>query len=414
MHYRFLVLLLMATLTGSTSAPDYVEIAINFLRRVYNLSSATSLSVLDDPTVRSYEHTIQQSYIERTSRGPVRRWQESQVTIAETAEVKIRLNDTVQRVGLTRNSQEYIVVTQHIADDWKQATSAGTDVPPGTIRVMTANIFNFNHWNRRIDVLGDALGGNVADVICFQEVRALIRGQKSSFTEQYQVETLARLLPGYQFVFLPAMLFEEHNQGDAHWVHEGLAIFSRLPVVEVHELKLTRDKSDSQDFHQRLLIGLTVKAKEGLVNVFSTHLSLSSKARKRSLKEIGAYLAELTGPSLVLGDFNDEMKKNSRILNRYGLVDAWEEFSPNDSGYTFNTFNGLKKRIDLVYRSEGLSTVGVELRGLNSREIPSGVELEPGGGVEKYTKIYPSDHAFVLAEFTIDRRQDPEQTHTEL
>lgn len=414
MQYRLVVLLIMATLVGRASVSDYVEVAISFLRRVYNLSSETSLSVLDDTTVRSYEHTIRQPYIERTSRGPVRRFQERQVTIAETTEVKILLNDTVQRVGLTRNSQEYIVVTQHIAADRKKTASLESDVSPGTIRVMTANIFNFNHWNRRVDALADAVGGNFADVICFQEVRAVIQGPKSSLTEQYQVETLARLLPGYQFVFLPAMLFEEHNQGDPHWVHEGLAIFSRLPVVEVHELKLTRDHKDSQDFHQRLLIGLTVKTKGGHVNVFSTHLSLSFKARKRSLREIGEYIAELPGPSLLLGDFNDEMEKNSRILKRYGLVDAWKEFSPNDSGYTFNTFNGLKKRIDLVYRSEGLSTVGVELRGLNSREIPSGVVLAPGGGVEEYTKIYPSDHAFVLAEFALERRQDSEYHHTEL
>ena len=49
---------------------------------------------------------------------------------------------------------------------------------------------------------------------------------------------LIRLLPGYEFTFQPAMLFHEQGQGPEHLAHEGIAIFSKFPIIESEFVKL--------------------------------------------------------------------------------------------------------------------------------------------------------------------------------
>ena len=50
-----------------------------------------------------------------------------------------------------------------------------------------------------------------------------------------QVTALAELLPGWQFVWVPAMTFAEGGQ---EYHAEGLAVFSRHPIVDTSFVRL--------------------------------------------------------------------------------------------------------------------------------------------------------------------------------
>ena len=77
------------------------------------------------------------------------------------------------------------------------------------------------------------------------------------------------------------MLFPERSQEQfpEHNVAEGLGIISRFPIVHRHKVKLHRDANDGLDFHQRLLLGVTVEIDsddEGnhrMLDVYTTHLT---------------------------------------------------------------------------------------------------------------------------------------------
>jgi endonuclease/exonuclease/phosphatase family metal-dependent hydrolase len=68
---------------------------------------------------------------------------------------------------------------------------------------------------------------------------------------------------------------------------EGPAIFSKHPVVRSGHLLLPRHASDGEDGHQRAVLHAEVRVPGfGGVDVYSTHLSLSGKARRRATPAI--------------------------------------------------------------------------------------------------------------------------------
>ncbi|ETO30869.1 hypothetical protein RFI_06252 [Reticulomyxa filosa] len=176
----------------------------------------------------------------------------------------------------------------------------------------------------------------------------------------------------WQFYSWPAMFFKElaPEQAPEHVVSEGLALLSRFPIVKTHKLLLHRDISDALDFHQRLLLGITVDLSlaqpdtrhnhQTLLDVFTTHLSLSEAGRNRTLPQIGAYAKKrlqreqhhLLG-SVIMGDFNCEMDLiRDDILSGYEFVDTWKASGKCEHGsdiqnayyatlshFLFETFN---------------------------------------------------------------------------
>lgn len=100
------------------------------------------------------------------------------------------------------------------------------------------------------------------DVIGFQEVR--YDQSATPFRDRYfQVSHLAELLPEYQYVYQPAMVYLEHGDPPGH-VDEGVAIFSTLPIVETSHLRLSRDRGDREDDHQRIVLRARIKTPKGM------------------------------------------------------------------------------------------------------------------------------------------------------
>ncbi|XP_064600572.1 uncharacterized protein LOC135466802 isoform X2 [Liolophura sinensis] len=269
-----------------------------------------------------------------------------------------------------------------------------------TLKVLSQNIWNFfnvehteEDYVRRMKILGPVLQSAAADIIGLQEVRY----QHGSGLElgPSQMSHLYHYLPDYQFIFQPAM-----TQGRSikkGRCEEGLAIFSRFPILNYDYLLLNRNKSDPTDGHQRICLHAEIAVPSfGKVHVFVSHLSLSDSARQKSVVQIREYMLQFDGPAFLLGDLNAEPQEdsirylsgqaelqNSRVSD---LLDTW--LVSNEEGPSGLTFSSLEKkpdrRIDYIFmRKSGDITVD-EINLIGSGKYGSGAA---------------SDHYGVLATF---------------
>ncbi|GAB5363460.1 hypothetical protein AAMO2058_000884900 [Amorphochlora amoebiformis] len=254
----------------------------------------------------------------------------------------------------------------------------------GHVDCMSVNLWNFNHWAPRIPLLQNVFIDTLPDIIGFQEIRSCPVCESDHNT--HQIKDLSKLLPGFQFIHQPAMLF---HQGD-HLHHEGLAIFSRFPILDTDYIKLSRDPSDGGDFHQRLCLRALISTPLGKLNVFVTHLSLSKDARIRTMEEIGEYVTGFSGPSILMGDFNAEMQREMPTWpSDWGLKDAWRVLNRDEKGYTFSSWVG-KSRIDYIYTKD-VDLLQTSIEGTEPIES----SLPPVGGIRDMKGVlYPSDHMF--------------------
>jgi len=177
-----------------------------------------------------------------------------------------------------------------------------------------------------------------------------------------------------------------------HRVEEGVAVFSRYPIVEHSYILLPRDAEDTNDFHQRICLRVRVllpSSNSSFLDVFVTHLSLSAQAQERSVVAIWKFMRRfaLQGvPGLLMGDLNAEPSHraiqyallrqglkitcyllfDARFLHGkialeggvrvHGLRDLWLERHPEptsegDFGYTFPASPQPIKRIDFIFSS---------------------------------------------------------------
>ncbi|GFS06061.1 endonuclease/exonuclease/phosphatase [Elysia marginata] len=225
-----------------------------------------------------------------------------------------------------------------------------------TISVMTYNIWNFNAYKystsyndyvERCQRILQILHETQPDIAGFQEVR-FEQASGGKFGPN-QVEHLLSALPGYQFVYQPAQLMPDSLHSGR--TEEGVAIFSRFPIVHHDYLLLFRNRLNSADQHQRICLHAVIHVPYiGRIHVFNTHLSLSHEAREESVAQIIEFIREIgeDEPALLMGDLNatpDE--KAIRMLSEASnLVDTWDRLYPSSNGFTFNNLDDqLSKRV---------------------------------------------------------------------
>jgi len=229
-----------------------------------------------------------------------------------------------------------------------------------------------------------------------QEVRYLNEGLMRSVKSKHQIDDFANRLPGYQFVFQPAMTYLTLSPPYAH-TDEGLAIFSKFPILETSYERLTRNFSDPQDEHQRICLRALINTTSGPLNFFVTHMSLSEVARRRNVVEIWDFVSKYNEkiPQVLVGDLNEEPDSNTLdfLLGKIELSattgdfkDAWQLLhGESKDGWTFTTLSDQpKKRIDFVL-----------LRGLLDLYDIRVIENDP----QKNGNDVPSDHRGLVATF---------------
>ena len=159
-----------------------------------------------------------------------------------------------------------------------------------------------------------------------------------------QIEHLSTILPGYQYVHVPAQMYldksvwgvaEGPGRGSVQRDEEGPAIFSKWPILYSESLLLSRDASDEGDGHQRACLHAVIDATATIsaaarargeslvVDVYTAHLSLSEAARNRTVPEILAFVSRSARGKLTLlmGDLNAEPHEPAmRALVAAGVI----------------------------------------------------------------------------------------------
>ena len=141
-----------------------------------------------------------------------------------------------------------------------QGSCSSDSCPSGlhniTLKILSFNIWNFNvvhggekQYAARIQHLADLCRKSEADVIGFQEVR--FEEGKGGDLGYIQVQHLSSMLPGYQFVYQAGQI---HRTKLPNKVEEGIAFFSKYPIVSHDYWLLHRDPQDNADSHQRVLL----------------------------------------------------------------------------------------------------------------------------------------------------------------
>jgi len=204
-------------------------------------------------------------------------------------------------------------------------------------------------WTRRRERLARAIAELEADVVGLQEIHApTTRGDES------QAHEIAEILGGYEVLFEPGRI-------TASGACEGVALLVRrgLEVTDRSAWALTVDPRDALDApHQRVVLRAALRG-EVLVEVLVTHLSLSKKARERTIRELIVFAAEerrstRSDAAVLLGDFNATPADPAlaHLEGPGGWVDSWDRANPQDSGATWPAAVPFR-RLDYIWAQLG-------------------------------------------------------------
>ncbi|CAL1546543.1 unnamed protein product, partial [Lymnaea stagnalis] len=223
--------------------------------------------------------------------------------------------------------------------------------------VMSYNIWNFNTYHKdsreypnRMYALAGLLKQANPDIVSFQEVR--FETPLGENLGPSQMKYLISQLHDYQFVYQPAQM--QGNSLEQGRTEEGLAIFSKFPIIHHDYLLLFRNQSNSADQNQRVCLHVIIEMPiVGKVHIFNTHLSLSHEAREESVKQILEFMLSCGDePAILMGDLNatPEEKAIRMLTENTMLLDTWSYLRPEDFGFTFSCIEAeLSKRIDYIF-----------------------------------------------------------------
>ncbi|MEZ8220688.1 Metal-dependent hydrolase, endonuclease/exonuclease/phosphatase family [Candidatus Fervidibacteria bacterium JGI MDM2 JNZ-1-D12] len=245
---------------------------------------------------------------------------------------------------------------------------------------MTLNIWGLSgNWERRCQLIVKLLRHEQPDIVGLQEVCHL---QGSSLIGESQAVVLARMA-GYPFWhFVPAHRSETKTIGQA--------VLSHYPITAVDILPFPRDPTDPKDAEDRVAVWVRVALGRG-IEFCVTHLSLSRKARERSVRQLVSWLWRISNaPKILVGDLNDEPNSPPlQFLLREAnppFADAWQIVNGSEGGFTFPS-HAPKHRIDYVLFSPP-----------NAFEVE---EVRTVGDVPDSCGVYPSDHLGLVAVFKL-------------
>jgi len=163
------------------------------------------------------------------------------------------------------------------------------------IRVATYNVHRCRGLDRRVDVarIAEVIERLDADVVAAQEI---LRGDVAGSEQADQVAYIARAL-GYHFAFGQNRFLRGMPYGNA--------TFSRLPIVRRENYDITWHASERRGC---LRADLRTPA-GGTVHVYNVHLSTRYFSRPHQARRLLSVDVlrhpTLTGPRIVVGDFNE-------------------------------------------------------------------------------------------------------------
>ena len=243
-----------------------------------------------------------------------------------------------------------------------------------TLRVMTYNIHVGVGMDKKLDLqrIADVINKEKPDLVGLQEVdRGVQRTQR--IDEIAELSKLTRM--EYAFAFnLP-------YQGGQY----GVAILSRFPI-RATEHRLYKNLREAE---RRGFIRAEVKIAGRVVNFVTTHLDYQhDDGRLFEAQQMLAFLSNVKGPLIVVGDFNDIPTGQTSRLMREKFDDSWVrqsyrewlDGSHREHGFSYPA-DKPTKRIDYIFtrRSDEIRTKRVwVVNTLASDHVPVVADLEIG------------------------------------
>lgn len=254
------------------------------------------------------------------------------------------------------------------------------------MKCMTFNLWNYQRdWRKRRELIAGIIVENAPDMVALQESRHDFRFESG----RGQGEQLAKLT-GYHATCGLGQVYIPFLRAD-----EGLCTLTKDPPRRVMSRRLTRIPHERDDSNQRLCLGVTMRCDGVEVHVYNTHFSLSAEARLSNASEVIRFIREQSAsiPTVLMGDLNAEPEEACIQLltgakRQDGapaeFLDCWTVVCPEDSGYTYASFDPVR-RIDYVLARNLVNT-------------PSAASLVGSQSIEG---VYPSDHLGIVVDFPL-------------
>jgi endonuclease/exonuclease/phosphatase family metal-dependent hydrolase len=139
------------------------------------------------------------------------------------------------------------------------------------------------------------------------------------------------------------------------------------------------------DENHRICLEVSLHRQRSPVHVVDTHFSLESAARLSNAQETVAFVNRVAGsePVVLMGDLNAEPSSPEirYLIEEGGFVDVWDVARPADRGFTYASFNPVRRIDFILVRNVPLDRVEARLVGT----------LRTDG-------VFPSDHLGIVAD----------------
>lgn len=247
--------------------------------------------------------------------------------------------------------------------EWNPLDDPAALQPPH-LTLLSYNVQTFSYKNTRIDSIAAALRAQKPDVICLQEFRNVKLKGKDEKTDSYFAKLLG--MEHYKFVALPIHI-------------QGVAIFSKYPIVEIDTLFMPEEEVNSGFL-------ATVQMPQGKVGIANLHMSsfhlskmLDSKqswseqvlavGRKTSrvvklqeanMNKVIHSLSDYGYPLVLAADMN--AVPHTRTLSQLrGIMDDTFQDCGRGLGWSFPVVGPLGLRIDYQFHSKEIEALSLKV-----------------------------------------------------
>jgi len=218
------------------------------------------------------------------------------------------------------------------------------------------------------------------DVIGWQEIRENWERPGSN-----QLEQLANLIPGYQYLYQVASRFSNEEEGLGLFIKEGIQILEH----NAWQLPLLWNCSDR---NQRILFNIKLDIGNKKINFANTHWSYLRECQIGNAIDAWNILKDFKDFTVIVGDFNtyEDFQAPAEFFTgkveinglKGDFRDIWLELEGDKPGHTFSSWAPVTRADRIFSRNVGLTSK----------------QMKRVGG-DSVSGLFPSDHLGLVASF---------------
>jgi endonuclease/exonuclease/phosphatase family metal-dependent hydrolase len=162
------------------------------------------------------------------------------------------------------------------------------------MKILNLNLWNYNNFEKRKPLIIDFIQKHNPDIITMQEVRDDLRFNLKGENQAKQINDLLK----YPYLkFVKTMDVNKVNNLNNPPCFEGLAVFSKKPIIKSQKLTL---KKHSEDKFTRAILWIRMKD----LDIINVHYSPNDLFSKLQLEETLEFAKKKDRKPIIIGDFN--------------------------------------------------------------------------------------------------------------